>query len=106
MHAVNISLTVPGDVYSTLRSSGIDRERIGEQARHLLALWLYRDGVLSLGKAAHLAGMCHADFQNWLATNNTVIVEYTPEDYKQDQAMVQQYLAENTATFVDSSQLA
>lgn len=90
MSVVNVSLTMPGDVYSALRSAGLDQERIGEQARRLLALWLYRDGVLSFGKAARLAGMCYADFRNCLVMNDVPIVEYTVEDYEQDQAAVQQ----------------
>ncbi len=105
MGVVNVSLAMPSDVYSALRSAGLDRERIGEEARHLLALRLYRDGVLSFGKAACLAEMCHADFRNWLVMNGVPAVEYTAEDYEQDKAAVQQFLEhEGDAIPADTSQ--
>ncbi|RMF31364.1 MAG: UPF0175 family protein [Chloroflexi bacterium] len=92
MQAVYVNLTLPADVYVALRSAGIDQERLREEARRLLALWLYRDGVLSFGKAAHLAGMGYADFRRWLVANNVPVVDYTLEDYEQDKAAIQAYL--------------
>lgn len=92
MQTVHVNLFLPADVYVTLRSAGIDRKRLREEARHLLALWLYRDGVLSFGKAARLAGMSYADFRSWLVTNGVPVVDYTVEDYEQDGDAIRAYL--------------
>jgi predicted HTH domain antitoxin len=52
--------------------------------KKVTAIDLFRRGLLSIGKAAELSGMCLADFMEALVANNVPVVEYTIEDYKKD----------------------
>ncbi len=92
MKTITIEMNLPEDVYLTLRSVGLDRERLGERARRDLALRLYAERILSLGKAARVAGMCLADFMSLLVINGIPVVEYSEEDYERDLTAIKRFM--------------
>lgn len=54
-----------------------------EEARLALAIWLFQDKQVSLGKCAKLAGMHKIMFQKELAKRK-IAVHYTEEDFERD----------------------
>jgi len=75
-----VETQVPEDIYLTLQASGLFREALAEQSRHLLAMRFYQDRVLSLGQAARLAGLNRWVFIDLLADNNIPVIGYSDEE--------------------------
>jgi predicted HTH domain antitoxin len=79
-----LELHCPSRVYQTLRAAGFDRETLGREARESLALRLYGEHRLSLGKAAELAGLPIVKFMDLLRAVHMPIIEYGEDEYRQD----------------------
>lgn len=58
----------------------LDDEMLREGVHVALAIKLFQDGVLSLGKAAKLAGLTYEGLVEHLATIGVRTVDYPPED--------------------------
>lgn len=71
---------VPEDVYLTLRARGLFREALAEASRRLLALRYYHDRILSLGKAARLAGMSRWAFIDFLSDSDVPVIDFSDEE--------------------------
>jgi predicted HTH domain antitoxin len=71
---------VPEDIYLTLQAYGLFKEALVEQSRRLLALHFYQDRVLSLGKAARLAGLSRWEFIDYLSDNSVPVIDYSDEE--------------------------
>jgi predicted HTH domain antitoxin len=76
---VSWETSVPEDVYLVLLSHGLSQEAIAAEARKLLGIKLYATRILSLGKAARLAGLSKWDFIDLLGENNVPIIDYSAE---------------------------
>ncbi len=98
MDTVTIELKLPQTVYLALQSAGLNRDELGERATRNLAMQLYVDGRLSLGKAAAMAGMPLLNFWLLLNEHGIPVFDYTEDDYAADLATVQRYLAKETKT--------
>jgi predicted HTH domain antitoxin len=81
---VVLEVHCPDSVYQTLRAEGFDKETLGQEAREGLAIRLYGQHRLSLGKAAELAGLPIVGFMDLLRSLQMPIVEYGEEEYAQD----------------------
>lgn len=77
---VILETPVPEDIYLTLQASGLFKEALSERARHLLAIRLYQERALSLGKAARLAGLGRWDFIELLSQNRVPVIDYSQEE--------------------------
>ena len=73
---INISL----DVYLALQAQGLHRDDLIKDSRRFLALHYYADHVLSLGKAAKLAGMNLWDFTAFLSQNNVPVIDLDADE--------------------------
>lgn len=71
-------------LYRTLSAHGYSKERIAAESRKLLALKCFRDKVLSLGKAAELAGLSRWDFIEYLSESGVPIVDHKDEVLAQE----------------------
>lgn len=71
---------VPEDVYLVLLSHGLSQEALAAEARELLGMKLYATKVLSLGKAARLAGLNKWDFIDLLGENDVPIIDYSDDE--------------------------
>lgn len=56
--------------------------------RAALAIHLFQEGLISLGKAAELAGLPRVDLELMLAKMGLPVVQYDLADYKLDQSGV------------------
>lgn len=98
MDTVTLELKLPQNVYLALQSAGLSHDELGERATRNLAMQLYADGRLSLGKAADLAQMPLLNFWLLLTENSIPVFDYTEEDYDADLATLQRVLAKETKT--------
>lgn len=80
---MTVTLEVPEGVRAALGAAGYTPERLSEEARQQLAGRLFARKVLSLGKAAELAGMCLADFIPFLGQQGIPYQDYDEADWKQ-----------------------
>lgn len=84
MNTVTLELNLAEDLYLSLQSAGLSREDLGAHASRDLAVQLYVEGRLSLGKAARLAGMSRQAFWSLLDARGVPVIHYTDEDYQSD----------------------
>ena len=80
MGAVKVELELPEDA---LTSAHITRKRASVELRKIIALELFREEVISLGKGAEIAGMCVADFMD-LTAQKEIPLHYTEENLQDD----------------------
>ncbi|THE65430.1 UPF0175 family protein [Salinadaptatus halalkaliphilus] len=76
------SIDVPSDVYDALNVPEDEREDV---LRRELAVALYREGILSVGKARELSGLSRPDFHRLLG-DREVDRHYTLEELEEDRA--------------------
>ncbi|ARS89631.1 UPF0175 family protein [Natrarchaeobaculum aegyptiacum] len=74
------TIEVPADVYDSVSVPEGEREDV---LRQELALSLYRERMLSFGKARELAGMSHREFQRLLGERE-VERHYTDDELAED----------------------
>jgi predicted HTH domain antitoxin len=78
----NVTVEIPEDV---LRLAGLPDASASSRATHLLALELFREGRVSLGRAAELAGVGIEEFMEFSA-DRQVSLHYTEADLAEDRA--------------------
>ena len=72
---------MPGSILALIK---VDRDQLGLYIKRSLAVELYREGKLSLGKAAELAGVKSKWEMLMLLNERGVPLNYTAEDAKDD----------------------
>lgn len=87
---VTFETAIPEDLYSTLRTQGIFREKLVERTQHLLAMRFFQERLLSLGQAARLAGMSRWQFVELLAKNEIPVLNFNDEELADEFAAVAQ----------------
>lgn len=85
---VTVETQIPGDVYSTLKSHGVDREKLVFESQRLLALRFFREHVLSLGQAARLSGLDYWSFIEFLSQNNVAVIDLDDEELADEYVVV------------------
>lgn len=81
---VKVEMNFAPDVLVAMQMIGLYGDRLEQEMKRVMAIDLFRRGLLSTGKAAELAGVCLADFMDLLLAHDVPVVEYTIEDYKKD----------------------
>lgn len=66
-----------------LKAAKVPEERRSEEVSKLLALELYRERAISMGRAAELAGLSIAEFMDF-ASEREVQLDFGVEDLEQD----------------------
>lgn len=92
--AVQVATAIPEDVYLTLKTHGLAREELGVRAGELLAVRFYEERVLSLGKAARLAGMDRWRFIDLLGKYEVPVLDMDAEDFAEEMAAVDDLVTE------------
>ena len=87
---VILEIHCPSSVYQSLRAGGLDKESLQKEAQISVAVRLFADGRLSLGKAAEFAGVPLIRFMDILRRFNVPIVEYGEEEFVQDIQTIEQ----------------
>lgn len=81
---VIIEIHCSSSVYRTLRAEGFDKNSLQREAQISIAVRLFEDHRLSLGKAAELAGVPLVRFMDILRQFKVPIVEYGEDELSQD----------------------
>jgi predicted HTH domain antitoxin len=74
-------IEMPGSILDLIK---VDRDQLGPFIKRSLAVELYREGKLSLGKAAELAGAKSKWEMLMLLSERGVPLDYTADDAKDD----------------------
>ena len=75
-----VTVTVPSDLARILK---VDRDEVPKVVRLHLAIELYREGLVSLGKAAEIAGLSKWEMMEVLASKG-IPLNYTRRDLEED----------------------
>ena len=81
---VILEVACPDSVYQTLRAEGYDQSSLTDVARKALAVRLYGEHRLSIGKAAELAGVPVVAFMELLRAACVAVVEYGDDEHAED----------------------
>lgn len=90
---VLLETAIPEDVYLTLRDSGLAREQLASRARQLLAVRFFEEKLLSLGKAARLAGLDRWRFIDLLGVHGVPVIDLDEEEFAREVAVVDELAA-------------
>lgn len=75
---------VPEDVFLALRSHGFSKDILLAECRFLFAIEFFKRKILSIGKAAKLAGLSRWDFLDLLGKRGIPIVDYSQEELEEE----------------------
>ena len=78
------AVDVPEEILELLQRSHLGGRSGPDQVRTALAIHLFLEGVISVGKAAELAGEPRVDFEWQLVEMGLPTVQYDLADYEQD----------------------
>jgi predicted HTH domain antitoxin len=78
------TVDVPEAILELLRESRLGERSPTEQVKIALAIHLYLEGLISIGKAAELAEEPRVDFEWFLSQMGLPIARYEVVDYEQD----------------------
>lgn len=81
METTKLTLDIPSDLTLTLNES---EEDLKKQIKLLLAIMLYQEQKLTIGKAAQLAGLSRYEFESALSKLKIPISNLTFEDILND----------------------
>lgn len=85
---VTISVTLPQEVFVAMQMIGLDSASLAVEMKRASAIDLFRKGLISIGKAAELAGMSLASFMDLLSEAGVAVAEYTFDDIEQEKAIL------------------
>lgn len=78
------SVEVPQELLDLLQQSRLGSRSGADQVKTALAIHLFLEGLISIGKAAELAGEPRIDFEWMLVEMGLPTVQYDLADYEQD----------------------
>lgn len=79
------TVEVPEELFDLLQRSRLGNRSGADQVKTALAIHLFLEGLISIGKAAELAGESRVDFEWLLVEMGLPTVHYDLADYEQDQ---------------------
>jgi len=82
-----VSVEVPAEVARILKARDLSKA-----VRELVALELYREGLVSLGKAAEIAGLSLWEMMELMARKG-ISIRYEPEDLEEDLRTLREVLS-------------
>ncbi len=80
MKTVQAVIDLSEDLYISLTSIGITKERIVAESRKLLAMRYFQQKLLSAGKAAELAGLSKWGFIQYLGEQGVPFLDYDDDE--------------------------
>ena len=75
---------VPDEVVALLQRSSLATRPLADQVKFALAVVLFQEGIISVGRAAELAGEPRATFELLLGEMGIPPVHYDIEDYERE----------------------
>jgi predicted HTH domain antitoxin len=89
---VVLEIQCPELVYQALRAEGFDKTLLQKEAQTSVAVRLFADGRLSLGKASEFAGVSIVSFMDILRRFNVPVTVYDEEEFARDLETLQTLL--------------
>jgi len=90
MKMERIEIDLPQDIVFAMR--GLDKpEKIGKKLKMALAILLFQEESISLGKATELTEMSRVRFMELLKELGIPAYEYGEKDFEQDQQVIARY---------------
>ncbi|MGI8550991.1 MAG: UPF0175 family protein [Dehalococcoidia bacterium] len=83
------TVDVPVDLLKLLDQSRLGNRSVSEQVGLALAIHLFQEGIISVGRAAELAGQPRAPFELLLGAMGIPPVRYEKEDYDREWQTIQ-----------------
>lgn len=90
MNQIQLTVALPEFLVDAI---DIDKNKLEEYVRHTLAVDLYREGKLSLGKAKELAGLSNKWEMIRLLDSRGVAIRYTADDAQEDLDNLDQFFS-------------
>jgi len=84
------TVDVPEDLLLLLRQSRLGTQPLAEQVKIALAIHLFQEGVVSIGKAAELAGKPRVEFEWLLIEMGIPTVRYDRDSYELDRRALEE----------------
>ncbi len=84
METVRAVIDISQDLYLSLSSFGLTKEKIVDDSKKLLAKKYFQAKLLSLGKAAELAGLSRWDFIEYLSDSNIPVIDYEDDEIQRE----------------------
>lgn len=84
MKSVQAIIDIPENLYLSLSSVGLTREKIISESKKLLALKCFREKTLSLGKATELSGLTKWEFIEFMSENGTPVIDYDDDEIERE----------------------
>lgn len=81
VHAI---IDLPDDLYRSLSAFGLTKEKIAAESRKLLAVKLFKEKLLSFGKAAALSGLNKWEFVDLLGESGVSVIDYDRDELKRE----------------------
>lgn len=88
---VVVETQFPEDIFNALQAAGLFKDVLAQESRRLLALRFFQQRVLSLGKAARLAGLSRWEFVDFLSKNDVPVIDYSLEELAREFSAVEQF---------------
>lgn len=79
-----VAIVLSPEVSVAMKMIGLEGERLAAEMKKATAVHLFARGLLSIGKAAELAGVSLAEFMDILTSEGVPGVEYTVDDLERD----------------------
>jgi predicted HTH domain antitoxin len=85
-----IEIDLPEDILFVMK--GLEKpEEVKKKLKIALAILLFQEGAISLGKATELADMSRIKFMDVLKEHGLTAYEYSERDFKRDQQVAVKY---------------
>lgn len=84
MGTIQAVIDLPEELYLSLSSVGLTKEKLARESRKLLAVKFYKGKILSLGKSAELSGLSKWDFIDYLGENEVPVIDYDEDELKRE----------------------
>ncbi len=78
------TIDIPEELLDLLKRSRLGKRSGADQVRAALAIHLFLEGMVSIGKAAELAGEPRVEFEALLAEMGLPTAQYELSDYEED----------------------
>ncbi len=78
------------DLYLSLSSVGLTKDKLARESKKLLALKFFKGKLLSLGKATELSGLSKWDFIDYLGENEVAVVDFDDDEIGRELRAVDQ----------------
>lgn len=81
---VHATIDLPNDLYLSLSAFGLTKEKIASESRKLLAVKLFKEKLISFGKAAALSGLNKWEFADLLGESGVSVIAYDRDELKRE----------------------